>query len=95
MRRVVTLDTEIPLFDMLARLGAGSIIRTGASIEGITTGAAIWTAGAIGVACGIGNFVLAGLITGFALVIVVVLGYFEHAVISEGRPRGDAGGGKD
>lgn len=62
-------------------LGAGSIIQGRGSIQGLTTGAAIWIAGTIGVACAVGNFVLAGLITGFALIIVVVLGFFEHEVI--------------
>ncbi|MBL38947.1 MAG: magnesium transporter MgtC [Xanthomonadales bacterium] len=62
-------------------LGAGSIIQSRGSIQGITTGAAIWIAGAIGVACATGNFILAGLVTGIALIIVVVLGFFEHEVI--------------
>lgn len=31
-------------------LGVGSIIRSGASVHGVTTGAAIWIAGSIGVA---------------------------------------------
>lgn len=62
-------------------LGAGSIIQGRGSIQGLTTGAAIWIAGTIGVACAVGNFVLAGLVTGLALIIVVVLGFFEHEVI--------------
>lgn len=62
-------------------LGAGSIIQGRGSIQGITTGAAIWIAGAIGVACATGNLILAGLVTGIALIIVVVLGFFEHEVI--------------
>ena len=62
-------------------LGAGSIIQSRGSIQGITTGAAIWIAGAIGVACATGNLILAGLVTGIALIIVVVLGFFEHEVI--------------
>ena len=68
-------------------LGAGSIIRSGANINGITTGAAIWTAGAIGVACGAGNLILASLLTGFALIVVVVLGHFEREVIVEKHRR--------
>lgn len=74
-------------------LGAGSIIRSGGSISGITTGAAIWTAGAIGVACGIGNLWLAAMITVMALVIVSVLGYLEHRVRGaddEVRPGSDS-----
>jgi putative Mg2+ transporter-C (MgtC) family protein len=62
-------------------LGAGSIIQSRGSIQGLTTGAAIWIAGTIGVACAVGNFVLAGFITALALIIVVVLGFFEHEVI--------------
>lgn len=62
-------------------LGAGSIIQGRGSIQGITTGAAIWIAGTIGVACATGNFILAGLVTGIAMIIVVALGFFEHEVI--------------
>lgn len=69
-------------------LGAGSIIRSGTGIQGITTGAAIWTAGAVGVACGAGELALAAVVTALALTIVVVLGLFEHGVIGEdGRHR--------
>ncbi|WP_273203075.1 MgtC/SapB family protein [Marinobacter subterrani] len=62
-------------------LGAGSIIQSRGNIQGITTGASIWTSGAIGVACGIGNFVLAGMVTMLALIIMVVLGRFEREVM--------------
>ena len=62
-------------------LGAGSIIQGRGSIHGITTGAAIWIAGAIGVACATGNLVLAALVTVIAMVIVVVLGYFENEAL--------------
>ncbi|WP_156427958.1 MgtC/SapB family protein [Thiohalocapsa sp. ML1] len=59
-------------------LGAGSIIQSRGSVHGLTTGAGIWIAGAVGLACGFGDFVLAGLVTGFAVVIVVVLGFIER-----------------
>jgi putative Mg2+ transporter-C (MgtC) family protein len=64
-------------------LGAGSIIRGNGSIEGITTGAGIWTAGSIGLACGFGSLILAAMITGFALVIVVLLGFLERKAVHE------------
>jgi putative Mg2+ transporter-C (MgtC) family protein len=64
-------------------LGAGSIIQSRGNIQGITTGASIWTAGAVGVACGIGNLALAGMVTALALIIMVVLGRFEHEVIND------------
>jgi putative Mg2+ transporter-C (MgtC) family protein len=62
-------------------LGAGSIIQSRGSVHGITTGAAIWIAGAIGVACATGNLVLAALVTAIALVIVVVMGFFEKKAL--------------
>ncbi|MBR9870640.1 MAG: MgtC/SapB family protein [Gammaproteobacteria bacterium] len=64
-------------------LGAGCIIQSRGNVQGITTGASIWIAGAIGVACGLGTIVLAALLTGFALVTVVVLGRFEREVIED------------
>lgn len=64
-------------------LGAGSIIQSRGSVQGITTGASIWVAGAIGVASGLGNFALAGMVTVMALIIITVLGRFEHEVIKD------------
>lgn len=63
-------------------LGAGSIIQSRGNIQGITTGASIWMAGAIGVACGLGIFALAGMVTLMALIIMSVLGRFQHEVIN-------------
>ncbi|RTR05046.1 MgtC/SapB family protein [Halomonas nitroreducens] len=61
-------------------LGAGSIIRSGSSVHGITTGASIWLAGAIGIAAGVNNFALAAMVTGLALVIMTVLGAIERTL---------------
>ncbi|WP_100637796.1 MgtC/SapB family protein [Marinobacter salexigens] len=63
-------------------LGAGSIIQSRGNVQGITTGASIWMAGAIGVACGLGIFALAGMITLMALIIIAVLGRFQHEVMN-------------
>jgi len=68
-------------------LGAGSIIRSGGTIHGITSGAAIWVAGAIGVACATGNIILAAMVTAFAVVIIALLGLIEPA-IAKARRRG-------
>lgn len=65
-------------------LGAGSIIRSGTSVHGITTGASIWLAGAIGVASGLGHFSLAAMVTLMALVIMSVLGAVERAFSGHG-----------
>ncbi|MFG6160412.1 MgtC/SapB family protein [Halomonas sp. 1390] len=63
-------------------LGAGSIIRSGTSVHGITTGATIWLAGAIGIAAGVNNFPLAAMVTLMALLIMTVLGAIERTLPS-------------
>ena len=37
-------------------LGAGAILKEGASIRGLTTAASLWATAAIGLACGLGNY---------------------------------------
>lgn len=58
-------------------LGAGSIIRNAGDVTGITTGASVWVAGAIGLAAGMGHFALAGMVTVLALLIISGLGQLE------------------
>ena len=64
-------------------LGAGSIIQARGNVQGITTGASIWIAGAVGVSSGVGNLPLAGLVAAFALVTMTVLGHFEKEVLED------------
>lgn len=54
----------------VAFLVAGSIISSRGSVQGLTTGAGMWLAGAIGVACGTGNLSLASLATGAAIIVL-------------------------
>lgn len=54
-------------------VGAGAIIQSQQSIKGTATGAGIWVAGAIGIACGFGFLTLAAAITGFAFITLTVL----------------------
>jgi putative Mg2+ transporter-C (MgtC) family protein len=62
----------------VAFLAAGAIIRGRGNVRGLTTGANMWLAGALGVACGSGYYAIAGIATGFALVVLVVLGWLEN-----------------
>lgn len=61
----------------VAFLAAGAIIQSRGDVHGLTTGAGMWLAGAIGVACGVGFYSVAiiGLI--LALLILVVLKAIE------------------
>ena len=49
-------------------LGAGAILKYGTSIRGLTTAASLWTAAAIGMAAGAGEWLIAGVGTSIVLV---------------------------
>jgi putative Mg2+ transporter-C (MgtC) family protein len=72
----------------IAFLGAGAIFRSGAGVQGLTTGAGMWLAGAVGVATSLGYYLIA---TGAALLAVLVMAalrVFAHHVVrgKAGRP---------
>lgn len=73
----------------VAFLAAGAIIQSRGSVHGLTTGANMWLAGALGVACGAGYYFLATIGTAFALVVLVVLGKLE-AKLTNKSPDDDA-----
>lgn len=56
-------------------IGAGVIIRKpeGDIVKGLTTAATVWVAAALGIACGLGQWVVVGLATLLGLVVLVVL----------------------
>lgn len=61
-------------------LGAGTIMREGNDVRGLTTAASIWVSGGIGLAIGSGYY-LGGLITtGVVLFTLISLGFFERQV---------------
>ncbi len=54
-------------------LGAGAIMRNGASVQGLTTAAMIWVNAAVGMAAGTGHIRLAALVTVIVLVAMIGL----------------------
>lgn len=58
-------------------LGAGTIIRSRGAVEGVTTAASIWVAGAIGAACGGGYYQIAVITAVFAWLILTVVRLLE------------------
>lgn len=54
----------------VAFLAAGSIITSRGRVTGLTTGAGMWAAGAIGLACGVGRIPLALVATVLALIVL-------------------------
>ena len=63
-------------------LGAGAIMRHGESVHGVTTAATIWVNAGIGMAAGLGQFLMASVATAVTLAVLVVIApieaYFER-----------------
>jgi putative Mg2+ transporter-C (MgtC) family protein len=65
-------------------LGAGTLIREGVTVKGLTTAATIWAMGGVGVASGLGYWILAVAAAVLVLVVLEVIGRFERMW----RPKG-------
>lgn len=74
----------------VAFLAAGSIIMAKGAVLGLTTGAGMWLAGAIGLACGIGALALAVLTTLIVVPVLWVLRPLSHRLTGP-APDGQAG----
>ena len=59
-------------------LGAGAIIRARGEVYGLTTAATIWLASGLGLAIGVGNYLLAIIASVFVLVVLRILGIVER-----------------
>ena len=61
----------------VAFLAAGTIVLSRGEVHGLTTGASLWLAGAIGLAVGLGHWLIALFAVCAAFIVLSVLGYFE------------------
>lgn len=75
----------------VAFIAAGAIIRAGRNTHGVTTAAALWLAGAVGVAFGAGAFGLGGAAVILALIVLAVLKRVERHVLGSKPSRVDSG----
>lgn len=73
----------------IAFLGAGAIFRNHGGVQGLTTGAGMWLAGATGVATALGYYWVALGVSLLAVLILSVLRAFSHKVL-RGRSSQDA-----
>jgi putative Mg2+ transporter-C (MgtC) family protein len=76
----------------IAFLGAGAIFRSGGGVQGLTTGAGMWLAGAVGVACALGFYSIAAGTTVLAVIILAALRAVSHRVIGHKGSVDDASG---
>lgn len=68
----------------VAFLAAGIVIFARGEVHGLTTGAGMWLAGAIGVACGLGLWQVALIATILTLIVLALLYGFERS-LEKGR----------
>jgi putative Mg2+ transporter-C (MgtC) family protein len=68
-------------------LGAGSILRQGEEVRGLTTAASVWVSAAIGMAVGFGYYTTAVIATVFVLITLVVLRWVENRFFPAKRNR--------
>jgi len=66
-------------------LGAGTIIREGSEIKGLTTAASLWVVAGIGLATGCGFLIGSIFTTLLALVVLLLLRYAESIVFQKGK----------
>ncbi len=66
----------------IAFLGAGAIFQQRGSVQGLTTGAGMWLAGAVGVAAALGYYVIAAAVAVLAVLVLAALRAFSHKVVS-------------
>ncbi|MBZ8132908.1 MgtC/SapB family protein [Afifella sp. IM 167] len=75
----------------VAFLAAGVILHARGHVSGLTTGAGMWLAGAIGTAVGLGHGLIAALATAIGLFIIIVLRNVSAAVSEENGGKGRDG----
>lgn len=77
---LVTVDTSriaAAVVTGVGFLGGGSILRTGATVQGLTTAAALWLVAAIGLCCGSGMYPESVFVTVLGLISLALLRVLE------------------
>jgi len=67
----------------IAFLGAGAIFRSGGSVQGLTTGAGMWLAGAVGIATALGYYIVAFGVALFAVLVLATLRALAHGTLRD------------
>jgi putative Mg2+ transporter-C (MgtC) family protein len=79
----------------VAFLAAGAIIQARGKVHGVTTGAGLWLAGAIGTAAGIGAYLEAVLATIIGVIVLTLLRPVEESLPKAPPPKESGTKGKD
>jgi len=71
----------------IAFLGAGAIFQQRGSVQGLTTGAGMWLAGAVGVSAALGYYVIALAAALLAIIVLAAMRRFSHQVVGNAKTR--------
>jgi putative Mg2+ transporter-C (MgtC) family protein len=74
-------------------LAGGAILRTGVTVQGLTTAAALWLVTAIGMCAGAGMYVESAIVTGFGIIALTVFRRFEDKNVQRRRVAVSLGAG--
>jgi len=77
----------------VAFLAAGAVIQARGKVHGVTTGAGLWLAGAIGTACGVGAYSIAVLAAVLGLIVLSLVRPLDRLVPKKEPPPADTTGG--
>lgn len=66
-------------------LGAGTIMREGANVRGLTTAASLWVSGVIGLAAGAGAYLAAAGTTGLVILALTAMSLVERRLVGAKR----------
>jgi putative Mg2+ transporter-C (MgtC) family protein len=69
----------------IAFLGAGAIFQQRGGVHGLTTGAGMWLAGAVGAATALGHYLIAAAVAILAVVVLALLGAIEQRALGGGK----------
>jgi putative Mg2+ transporter-C (MgtC) family protein len=76
----------------IAFLGAGAIFQARGNVRGLTTGAGMWLAGAVGVATALGYYLIGFGVALFAVIVLAALKSLAHRMIGDDDDTGPEGG---
>jgi len=67
----------------IAFLGAGAIFQQRGNVQGLTTGAGMWLAGAVGVASACGYYIIAVAAAVLAVLVLAAMQRFSHQLVAK------------
>ncbi|MBR1943597.1 MgtC/SapB family protein [bacterium] len=64
-------------------IGAGTVMKNGSSVHGLTTAATLWIAAGIGMACGAGKYDIAIISTILSVLVLICIKWIERNILSK------------